>query len=82
MDAIGHVGVLMLEDHSFDQMLGSLGAVISGVDGVDRTRPKGNPDFPDSSIYQSETTLTLIPLDRAHEFVDVNHHGTRATARS
>ena len=73
--AIEHVVVLMLENHSFDQMLGSLSAVYPDLDGVDPTKPRSNPDYPDDKrmIYQSETKLTSISLDPAHEFVNVNH---------
>ena len=78
-DPIDHVVVLMLENHSFDQMLGSLSTVIGGLNGIDPKQPRSNPDFPDSSklIFQSETKLTSIPLDPAHEFVDVNHQLSR-----
>jgi len=74
-DEIRHVIVLMLENHSFDQMLGSLAAVHDTLDGVDPENPKGNPDFPDAArlILQAESRLTSIPLDPAHEFVNVNH---------
>jgi phospholipase C len=75
MDPIQHVVVLMLENHSFDQMLGSLSAVYKDLDGVDPKNLRGNPDYPDASkiVYQSETNLTSISLDPAHEFVNVNH---------
>jgi len=75
MDPIEHVIVLMLENHSFDQMLGSLSSVIKDLDGIDPTHPRSNPDYPDTTnqIVQSETRLTSIPLDPAHEFVNVNH---------
>lgn len=75
MDPIEHVVVLMLENHSFDQMLGSLTAIYNDLDGVDPKNPRQNPDFPDATknIIQSETRLTSISLDPAHEFVNVNH---------
>ena len=74
-DPIKHVVVLMMENHSFDQMLGSLASVHSGLDGVDPTNLKSNPDYPDASklVPQGETKLTSIPIDPAHEFVNVNH---------
>lgn len=74
-DPIKHVIVLVMENHSFDQMLGSLASVHAGLDGVDLANPKSNPDYPDASkaILQSETKLTSIPVDPAHEFVNVNH---------
>ena len=76
MDPIDHVVVLMLENHSFDQMLGSLGGTVyPDLDGVDPAHPISNPDFPDETnlIAQASTELTSIPVDPAHEFVDVNH---------
>jgi phospholipase C len=74
-DPIEHVVVLMLENHSFDQMLGSLSAVYNDLDGVDPKKLRRNPDYPDAThfIFQSETNLTSISLDPAHEFVNVNH---------
>lgn len=74
-DPIKHVVVLMMENHSFDQMLGSLTKSCPGLDGVDAANPKTNPDYPDGThlIRQAPTTLTSINLDPAHEFVNVNH---------
>ena len=71
-DAIEHVLVLMMENHSFDQMLGSLAAEL-GLDGIDPNKPRSNPDYPDTSksITQASTSLTSIDLDPAHEFDDV-----------
>ncbi|MGC2695630.1 MAG: alkaline phosphatase family protein, partial [Candidatus Angelobacter sp.] len=37
-DPIAHVVVLMMENHSFDQMLGSLAAEL-GLDGIDPKKP-------------------------------------------
>jgi phospholipase C len=72
-DAIEHVVVLMMENHSFDQMLGSLSGEITGLDGIDPDHPKSNPDYPDAgnSIVQAETRETSMTLDPAHEFDDV-----------
>jgi phospholipase C len=72
-DQIKHVVVLMMENHSFDQMLGSLSAVIPGLDGVDPKNLKSNPDYPDTSkrVIQAPTLETSIAVDPAHEFDDV-----------
>ena len=74
-DPIEHVVVLMMENHSFDQMLGSLSAVYKDLDGVDPNNLRSNPDYPDPTVQfvQAETRSTSIPLDPAHEFVNVNH---------
>lgn len=62
-NAIEHVVVLMLENHSFDEMLGGLSVDNPEIDGVDPAHPKSNPDYPDPSINigQAETHLTSIP---------------------
>jgi phospholipase C len=76
-DAIEHVVVLMMENHSFDQMLGSLAAEL-GLNGIDPQKPRSNPDYPDTSrsITQASTPLTSIDLDPAHEFDDVQRQLT------
>jgi phospholipase C len=72
-DPVEHVVVLMMENHSFDQMLGGLSGTIPGLDGVDPKNPKSNPDCPDTSksVIQAPTPETSIGLDPAHEFDDV-----------
>jgi phospholipase C len=62
----------MMENHSFDQMLGSLSAEL-GLDGIDPARPRSNRDYPDTtkSIAQAPTSLTSIDLDPAHDFDDI-----------
>lgn len=76
-DHIEHVVVLMMENHSFDQMLGSLAAEL-GLDGINPAKPRSNPDYPDTtkSIAQAPTSLTSIDLDPAHEFDDVQRQLT------
>lgn len=77
-DQIQHVVVLMMENHSFDQMLGGLQGAIPGLDGVDPRSPKSNPDYPDGTkrVMQAPTTKTSIDLDPAHEFDDVQRQLT------
>jgi phospholipase C len=76
-DQIKHVVVLMMENHSFDQMLGSLATEL-GFDGINPAKPRSNPDYPDTtrSIAQAPTSLTSIDLDPAHEFDDVQRQLT------
>jgi len=49
VDPIRHVVVLMMENHSFDQMLGSLSSVYKDLDGIDPSNLRTNPDYPDPS---------------------------------
>jgi phospholipase C len=76
-DHVEHVVVLMMENHSFDQMLGSLADEL-GLDGIDLDKPRSNPDYPDTTkpIAQARTSLTSIDLDPAHEFDDVQRRLT------
>lgn len=77
-DPIEHVVVLMMENHSFDQMLGGLAPAIPGLDGIDPAKPTVNPDYPNTAqnIVQAPTTKTSIDLDPAHEFDDVQRQMT------
>ena len=44
LDKLEHIVVLMMENRSFDHMLGSLKAVNPKIDGVDPQNPFTNPD--------------------------------------
>jgi phospholipase C len=67
-DSIDHVVVLMLENSSFDRMLGA----VPGVDGVDPTKARSNPDFPaPTPVLQAVTTERNMNPDPEHEFDDV-----------
>lgn len=67
MDPIRHVVVLMLENASFDRMLG----LLPGVDGVDPQNPRTNPDFPTPNpIAQAVTADPTMPLDPEHDLDD------------
>ena len=66
-DPIEHVIVLMMENCSFDRMLGRL----PGVHGVDPTRPRTNPDFPPSAlIKEAIITEPNMALDPEHDLDD------------
>jgi len=57
-DPIKHVVVLMLENRSFDQILGGLKAVYPPLEGVDPNNPRSNPDLAASPpIFQAETQV-------------------------
>jgi len=69
MDPIKHVIVLMLENHSFDQMLGFMGLTNPDINGVDETRHNVNPlDY--SHVYQLPVTTISNQPDPGHEFVN------------
>ena len=57
-DPVKHVVVLMPENHSFDQMLGSFRSVFPDVDGVDAALPIGNRDDQGLMYSQGETRGT------------------------
>src|SRR5712692_6948097 len=65
---IQHVVVLMLENRSFDHMLGDL-QQLKDVDGIDRTAP------PRTNSYQGETYPQVDGAERILE-IDVDHERT------
>lgn len=73
-DPIEHVVMLMLENHSFDQMLGCMQAVNPQIDGAN---PAGEPhsqrDYPDRNHYigQFPTDERLLDPDPKHDHPDV-----------
>lgn len=74
---IEHIIVLMLENNSFDRMLGN----VPGVDGVDSNNSRTNPDASGTPVSQSKTTMRVMLCDPAnpnsqkvdpqHDLVDV-----------
>jgi phospholipase C len=72
-DPIKHVVLLLLENHSFDQMLGSLKAIYPQLDGVDpKTKtPKTNSDKSGKVFSQCETTERQMLIDPHHELEHV-----------
>ena len=72
-DAIKHVVVLMLENRSFDQMLGCMTSVRSGIDGVDPAHPLCNPDLPSTNppICQAPSVARVINDDPNHDLPNV-----------
>src|SRR5580698_10219743 len=67
-DPIEHIVVLMMENSSFDRMLGA----IPGVDGVDQATPETNPDFPGGlPVTQQATVARNIADDPEHDLDDV-----------
>lgn len=72
-DPIKHIVVLMLENHSFDQILGWTKAIYPELEGVDEAHLHSNPDYPDTStkFTQAPTAEMSIQHDPHHEHVDV-----------
>jgi phospholipase C len=71
-DPIKHVVLLMLENHSFDQMLGDLkDKTYPNIEGVDRSNPKSNPDKKGNPVIQKPTRETQMIHDPWHETRDV-----------
>jgi phospholipase C len=66
-DPIRHVILLMLENRSFDQMLGGLKELFPALEGVDPAKPNVNK-APDKTPYpQQKTELRRMDLDPKHE---------------
>jgi phospholipase C len=66
-EAIRHVVVLMLENHSFDQMLGCFKQVYPELEGVDPGAGRHNQDTAGRIYPQAETTERIMFLDPHHE---------------
>jgi phospholipase C len=70
-DPVQHVVVLMLENHSFDQMLGAFQPVFPGLEGVDPANPRSNTDTDGRSYPQAATAATRVSPDPMHELPNV-----------
>src|ERR1700722_16676994 len=70
-DPIKHVVVLMLENHSFDQMLGSFRSLFPDLEGVDTANPGINRDKDGTDYSQAVTTATSVRYDPMHELDNV-----------
>ncbi len=64
---IEHIVVLMLENNSFDRMLGWT----PGVDGVDLANPRSNPNLAGTAVVQATTVTRQMKSDPAHDLSDV-----------
>ena len=67
LDALKHIVVLMMENRSFDHMLGSLKAVNQHIDGVDGTQ--SNPDTQGNQVFVQPLAEFQSQLDP-----DPDHH--------
>jgi phospholipase C len=66
-DPIQHVVVLAVENHSFDQMLGSLKAEFPELEGITPDAPHSNVDSDGKAYYQKPTEERQMPFDPHHE---------------
>ena len=73
IDPIKHVVLLMLENHSFDQMLGSLQSICADLDGVDieAEDARFNLDESGAKVYQIPTDEPQVLRDPKHETKNV-----------
>ena len=65
-DPIEHVVLLLMENHSFDQMLGCLDDVHEGLDGVRNTASKSNDDGKGHTFLPLATRERQMQLDPNH----------------
>jgi phospholipase C len=70
-DPIEHVVLLLMENHSFDQMLGCLDEVHDGLDGVRNAANKTNVDGRGGTFQLKETTERQVLDDPAHDHQSV-----------
>src|SRR2546428_10536229 len=70
-DPIRHVVLLMLENHSFDQMLGCFKELYPHLEGVDPTQPKVNVDNANRHYPQQSSRQTHVDPDPQHDLGNV-----------
>jgi len=70
---IKHVVILMMENHSFDQMLGCLQSEYPDLDGVDvnSDSPRFNLDLSGNKVFQIPLDVQQFERDPKHETMDV-----------
>ena len=71
-DPFEHVVLLMLENRSFDHMLGALQPVVTGLDGVPSGgTPRTNPDVGGAQVAQLPVAAAVVDPDPKHETPNV-----------
>ena len=70
-DPIKHVILLLLENRSFDQMLGCFQSQYPDLEGVDPAHPRFNVDKDGNRIAQKESREQQMELDPGHRLKDV-----------
>jgi phospholipase C len=68
-DPIKHVVLLMMENHSFDQMIGCLQGEYPNLEGIDinSPAPRFNLDLSGKKVYQVPMDEQQVPKDPKHE---------------
>src|ERR1700738_2766026 len=66
-DPIKHVVLLLLENRSFDQMLGCFKKTYPDLEGIDIANPAMNTDDNGNQFFQVETEEQQMPRDPRHE---------------
>jgi len=76
VDGIQHVVLLMLENHSFDQMLGALQEVFPDVNGVtpELAATRANLKLDGTAVVQKETSERQMAFDPKHEHINATAH--------
>ena len=70
-DPIRHVILLLMENRSFDHMLGGLSRVIPEIEGVNSDPPRVNRDAAGKAYPQAPSTTRQTKFDPKHEHPDV-----------
>lgn len=70
-DPIKHVILLLLENRSFDEMLGCFRERYPDLEGIDRANLRSNTDQAGQVFTQQETHQLQMELDPGHTFADV-----------
>ena len=72
LEQIEHVVVLMLENRSFDHMLGCFQQIYTDLNGIDpHTPPRSNPNLADIPVVQAAGAERVLANDPKHETRDV-----------
>src|SRR5438045_3247990 len=72
VDPFRHVVLLMLENRSFDHMVGALQAVVPDLDGVPSAGPpRTNPDVAGTLVNQSPVATPIVNPDPSHDTENV-----------
>jgi phosphoesterase family protein len=72
VEQIEHVVVLMLENRSFDHMLGCFQQIYPGLNGIDPgAPPRSNPNIANIPVLQAPDAERVLANDPKHETRDV-----------